>query len=91
MKRLASISAWAHGLGAAVIGGAASAGSTWLTMAAAKASGVDVPALNLKALGIIMLTSGILNALLYLKQSPLPSEEEEVTVTTTTTETKTPV
>jgi hypothetical protein len=70
---------WLHGLLAMVIGGAASAGSAWIGLAVGKASGLDVPVLNWKALGLVLLTSGLINAFLYLKQSPLPDFEEPKT------------
>lgn len=72
MKELLRWQNWLHGLFGGIIGGAASAGSAWLGLVAAKSVGVDVPTLNLKALGVILLTSGIASGLAYLKQSPLP-------------------
>lgn len=68
---------WFHGLVGGVIGGAATSGAAWLGMAAAKASGADVPELNFKALGIILASGAISSALLYLKQSPIPPLEGE--------------
>lgn len=76
MKLLKSWRVWLHGLGAAVIGGGASAAGSWAGMAAAKSAGVDVPALNLKALGILFGSGALTSALAYLKQSPLPKDEE---------------
>lgn len=58
-----------------IIGGAATAGSSWLAMAGAKSAGIDVPALNWKALGIILLSGAVTSALAYLKQSPVPPDE----------------
>ena len=66
---------WLHGLGSAFIGGGASAVSAWGGMSAAKQLHVDVPELNLNAIGIIFLSSAIFTAAAYLKQSPLPHEE----------------
>jgi hypothetical protein len=80
MNKLTSLDNWLHGLFGGIIGGAASAGSAWMGMACAKSAGVDVPALNFKALGIILLSSGLMSAFAYLKQSPLP-EVSSVTVT----------
>jgi len=76
--------AWVYGLFNGTIGGAATAGSAWLGMSGAKAAGVDVPLLNWKALGVIMLSGALTNAFFYLKQSPLPALE---TITVRTTET----
>lgn len=76
MARIKTIRFWVHGLLAAVIGGATSAGAAWMGMAGAKSAGVDVPTLNFKALGIILLSSGVAAAFAYLKQSPLPPIDE---------------
>lgn len=63
---------WLHGLGAAFIGGFATA---------LAATQVDAKAFNLSGDGLMNLLklglfSGILNAAFYLKQSPLPVEEK---------------
>ena len=60
---------------AATIGGAATAGSAWLGMAGAKAAGLDVPSLNFKALGVILVSGALSSLFFYLKQSPLPPDE----------------
>jgi hypothetical protein len=65
---------WLRGLIGGFIGGAATAGSAWLGMSAAHGAGVDVPVMNFKALGIILLSGGMVSLLAYLKQSPLPPE-----------------
>jgi hypothetical protein len=41
-------------------------------LAMGKAVGLDLPTLNWKALGVMLLTSGLTSLFLYLKQSPLP-------------------
>ncbi len=84
-------SQWLWGLLNAIIGGAATSGWTWLMMAGLKQAGVDVPALNFKALGVIMLSGGVTSLLFYLKQSPIPAlttTSEKTTTITTTTEKK---
>jgi hypothetical protein len=68
---------WFHGLAAAFIGGGATTASAWMATAAAHAAGVDVPMLNVKALGIVFAAGGLTNALAYLKQSPLPVDTDE--------------
>ncbi len=87
-----TIKAWLYGLLSGFIGGGATSASAWIGMASAKAAGLDVPTLNLKALGIIFISGGITSALGYLKQSPLPAESVTVTQTKslTTTVTATP-
>lgn len=72
MANLSSFRVWLRGMIAAVIGGVSSAGLAYLSMNGAAAAGVDVPNLNLKALGIILLTSGLVSLFAYLKQSPIP-------------------
>lgn len=71
------IKRWFHGLFGGVIGGAATAGTTWLAMAGAKSAGMDVPDLNWKALGVILLSGAATSAFAYLKQSPLPPLDED--------------
>lgn len=79
MTKLKNPLVWFWSLLAAVIGGASTAGTSWLGMAAAKAAGMDVPNLNFNALGVICLSGGVTAAMGYLKQSPLPPLVEEET------------
>lgn len=65
--------AWLYGMCVAVVGGVASTGSAWMGLAMAKSVGLEVPNLNWKALGMLLLTSTVSNLFMYLKQSPLPS------------------
>lgn len=76
----AQVRRWFHGLIGGIIGGSATAGTTWLAMAGAKSAGLDVPELNWKALGVILVSGAVTSALAYLKQSPLPPVEDEPTV-----------
>ena len=71
--------AWFYGLVSGVIGGSATSGASWLAVNAARVAGADMPALDLKALGIILATAGVTNALAYLAKSPLPAIEESDT------------
>ena len=86
--------AWLHGLLSGAIGGAAAAGTSALGTNVASTLGVPIHALDLKQLGVILVSSGMFNAMLYLKKSPLPeievsiitkTVEEKKTVTTSTT------
>lgn len=61
--------AWLHGFGAAVIGGAASAGAA----AFAEPKDFNFTHAGLIALAKVVATGAALPALAYLKQSPLPS------------------
>lgn len=74
------IKRWFHGLVGGIIGGSATAGTSWLAMAGAKSAGIDVPALNWQALGVILLSGAVTSALAYLKQSPLPPVEDDTTI-----------
>lgn len=69
------IEKWAYGLLGGTIGGAATAATAWLGMTGAHAAGVDVPVMNWKALGVILVSGAVTNCLSYLKQSPLPPIE----------------
>lgn len=72
---------WAHGLGAAVIGGGASAVTSSFS-----ASAIAPQTFNLgnqvwsflALAGVTFLVNGLMSAAFYLKQSPLPPEPEEV-------------
>lgn len=72
LLKLRSPRAWLYGLLAAFIGGGASALTADQGLSFAARMGVDVPVLNLKALGIVFISSAIFSAAAYLKQSPLP-------------------
>lgn len=75
LTKLRSPRIWLHGLGAAFVGGGASALTADQGLSLAQRMGVDVPVLNLQALGIVFLSAGISSAAMYLKQSPLPPIE----------------
>ncbi|HEY3898911.1 MAG TPA: hypothetical protein VGM54_09880 [Chthoniobacter sp.] len=63
---------WLKSFGAAVIGGASTAGSTWVGISVAQAAGAHVQTPDFKTLGIILASGAVTNALAYLKKSPLP-------------------
>lgn len=65
---------WLYALGQTVIGGVASSGAAWLGMLVGNQVDATVQPLNLKELGIVMLTSTLLHLFFFLKQSPLPQE-----------------
>ncbi len=67
---------WVYTLAVTVIGGAATAATSWLGMIGAAAAGVDVPSLNLKALGVILLSAALFQTFSFLAKSPLPKPEE---------------
>ena len=76
-----SVADWLNGIAGAVIGGAATAGGSWLSLLAAKEVGLAVPTLNLKALGSICLFGSLSNLFFYLKSAPTPFKTEKTTVT----------
>src|SRR5438477_6707212 len=63
---------WVKALLSHFITGGASAITAGSGAAFAHSVGVDVQPLNLQQLGIVFLSSGIIGAMAYLKQSPLP-------------------
>jgi hypothetical protein len=84
---------WIHGLGAAVIGGGASAVTAGVTVSAIRPdtfnfAGQVWPTLELML--ALFVVNGAVSAFAYLKQSPLPAETLEVTKTETVTVTETP-
>jgi hypothetical protein len=67
---------WLRGLVAAFITGASTAGLSALGVTAADAAGAEVGQLNLKQLGIVTLSGGIVGVFAYLQRSPLPRLDE---------------
>lgn len=72
MTYLRNFRLWARGILAAFITGAATAGLSALGVTAADAAGAEVGALNLKQLGVVTLSGGIVGVFAYLQRSPLP-------------------
>jgi hypothetical protein len=64
----------------------------WSGLNIANAAGADVPQLDIKALGVFLISAGIIPAVAsFWTKTPLPEiEKEETTVTVTKTTTKTP-
>lgn len=71
---------WLRSVASAFITGSAGAIGSFLGVSVAHEAGVDVPTLNLQALGIIALSSGLVGAAAYLRQSPLPPADDEAEV-----------
>ena len=76
-----SVSQWLTGLIGGVVGGAATAGQAWIVTSAAHGLGIDIPVLNFKALGIIMLSGATTSVLAFLAKSPIPVTIQQTTVT----------
>jgi hypothetical protein len=70
---------WLHGLGAAFIGGGATALTAAMGLAGAHSVGADVTPLTFKKIGAVFIFSAISSTAFYLKQSPLPPEEPDET------------
>ena len=79
------LEAWFYGLVNAVLVGGSTSVTTWLGMAAAKGAGIDVPALNLKAVGVIFVSGATVKFFLYLSAGlpNLNADGEQVSNTTT--------
>ena len=82
-----NVTDWLNGIASAIIGGAATAGGSWLSLLAAKEVGLAVPTLNLKALGSICLFGSLTNLFFYLKTAPTPFQKTEKTTVTVEKET----
>lgn len=67
---------WLYGLGSALITGITSSVSSALGIVGAEKIGIDVPTLTFRQMGIIAIFGGIVGAISYLRQSPLPPETD---------------
>ena len=67
-KRLTEVETWTYGLLNAIIMGGSTSVVSWMGMAAAKGVGIDVPALNFKALGVIFISGAAAKFFAYLSQ-----------------------
>lgn len=67
---------WIKALIASTVTGAASTGLSALGIATANGLGANVPQLDLKQLGVMLLSGGIVGLLAYLKQSPVPPDDD---------------
>ena len=67
---------WFRGLVAAVVTGVSSSVLSGLGIAGADAVGLEVATLNLKQLGVIAISGGLVGLFAYLKQSPVPPADE---------------
>lgn len=66
--------AWATGLAAAVVSGAAHAAGAVLGIGAANMVGANIKPLDLKELGVVAASGAVTGAVAYLMKSPLPSD-----------------
>jgi hypothetical protein len=64
---------WMWGMIGGAIGGAASTVLASLGLAGAHSAGVEVPTLNLKAIGIVFLSGFVINGIMYIAKSPIPA------------------
>lgn len=63
---------WLYALVSHFITGGAAALTAGTGTALAHSVGVDVAPLNIRQLGVVFISSGVIGAMAYLKQSPLP-------------------
>lgn len=80
---------WLRKLLGSCMKGGAHAGSAYLALSAAHSSGLDVPAVNFKGLGIMIGVAWLIEFFKFIDQNPLPEEELTTTTTTATIETVT--
>ena len=76
LTNLTSPRLWLRGLGAAFIGGGASAFTTDQGISLAHKAGMDVQPLSIQAIVVCFLTAGALHAMQYLAQHPLPPDQQ---------------
>lgn len=69
---------WAKALIATIVTGGANNALAALGIGAANMVGIKIPALDLNQMGMIMLSGGLVGALAYLKQSPVPPDEAPI-------------
>lgn len=74
-KHITPAESWTWGLLNSVIIGGSTSVVSWMSMAAAKQAGLNVPSLNLKALGVIFVSGAVTKFFLYLSQG-LPMLKE---------------
>lgn len=72
MRKFLRWEVWLNGLGAAFIGGGASAITAAGGLAGAQAVGFHVQTLDMKSFFAVFISAGVFNACMFLKQSPLP-------------------
>lgn len=65
---------WFKSLIAALVTGSSSSGLAALGIATANGMGANVPQVDWKQFGIMLLSGGIVGTLTYLKQSPVPPD-----------------
>ena len=65
---------WFKALVASLVTGASSTGLSAIGIATANGLGVNVPKLDYKQLGVMLVSGGIVGVLTYLKQSPVPPD-----------------
>lgn len=80
-----NLKTWSRKLLSSVIQGGSHAGSAYLGLAVAHAADANIPALSVKALCVVVVTSGVLKFFQFLDVNPLPPDEETLTVTVTKT------
>ncbi len=88
MRVPTSVKQWAYTLASGCIAGGAGAVVQFFSMAGAKSLGLDVPTLNLKAVGVLFGAGILSHGAAILVRSPLPPVEFETT-SVTITQTKT--
>lgn len=65
---------WIKSLTAAIISGAVNNALGAIGITTANLVGMKIPQLDLKQMGVLMLSGGFIGMLMYLKQSPVPPD-----------------
>lgn len=73
---------WSKKLLSSAIQGGSHAGGAYLGLAIAHAADATIPALNIKGLCIIIVTSALLKLFNFLEANPIPDDEVKVEVKT---------
>jgi hypothetical protein len=68
---------WFYALGQTTIGGAAATMSAWLGTLIGNQISKDIPVLDWKAMGFVLVFSIISNLFFFLKDSPLPKQDDK--------------
>ena len=62
------VESWLYGMFNAALIGGATAASSWAGLNAAHSAGLDVPALNLKGMGVVFISGALMKLLAYWSQ-----------------------
>lgn len=79
-----NIRQWSRKLLGSLIQGGSHAGGAYLGLAVAHSMQVDIPALNIKGLCVVVVTSALLKMFNFLESNPVPDDDVVVTTVSAT-------